>query len=141
MTNPFNDNLAQRAHTCSHGGTATPAEAQCWEDGGDAIFPGETRPARSLINLFMAVRNALIEQRRRRRTYDELMALDDRALADIGMHRSQLPAIVETMYEGSKLRPVDAPALSPHAPIEHARRWVDGHHRQILTRRGLTAVS
>ena len=52
----------------------------------------------SLINVFVAVRNALIDGRRRRRDYDQLMALDDRSLADIGMHRSQLPAIVEAMY-------------------------------------------
>ena len=74
----------------------------------------------SLINVFVAVRNALIDGRRRRRDYDQLMALDDRFLADIGMHRSQLPAIVEAMYRCAALCPVAAPALSPRAAIEHA---------------------
>ena len=48
----------------------------------------------SLMNLFVAVRNALIEQRRCRHTYNELMALDDRSLADIGIHRSQISGLV-----------------------------------------------
>jgi uncharacterized protein YjiS (DUF1127 family) len=49
----------------------------------------------SLINLFVAARNALAARRQRRRAMDDLMALDDRSLADIGIHRSQIPAIVE----------------------------------------------
>ena len=69
----------------------------------------------SLMNLFVAVRNALIEQRRCRHTYNELMALDDRSLADIGMHRSQLPAIVEDMCQGAELHPAAAPTRSPRA--------------------------
>jgi uncharacterized protein YjiS (DUF1127 family) len=49
----------------------------------------------SLITLFVAARSALAKQRERRRAYHELMALDDRSLSDIGLHRSQLPALVE----------------------------------------------
>jgi len=49
----------------------------------------------SLINLFVAARSALARLRQRQRAYDELMALDDRSLADIGIHRSQIPALVE----------------------------------------------
>jgi uncharacterized protein YjiS (DUF1127 family) len=49
----------------------------------------------SLINLFVAARTALARHREQRRAYDELMALDDRALADIGIHRSQIPSLVE----------------------------------------------
>jgi uncharacterized protein YjiS (DUF1127 family) len=49
----------------------------------------------SLINLFVAARNGFAEWRHRARAYDELMALDDRSLADIGIHRSQIPGIVE----------------------------------------------
>ena len=48
----------------------------------------------SLINLFVAARSGFSEWRRRARAYDELMALDDRSLADIGIHRSQIPGIV-----------------------------------------------
>ena len=76
----------------------------------------------SLINLFVAARNAVAERQRRRRAHDELMALDDRSLADIGMHRSQIPAMVEAMYQDAHPRPVNKPALSSRAP-----RLVSGH--------------
>jgi uncharacterized protein YjiS (DUF1127 family) len=49
----------------------------------------------SLINLFIGARNAWQGWRKRRRAFDELMALDDRSLADIGIHRSQIPSLVE----------------------------------------------
>ena len=140
MTNHVNDNLMQIARSSSHDHAATPAETQRLEDSG-VSFRDEPRRAMSLINVFVAVRNALIGGRRRRRDYDQLMALDDRSLADIGMHRSQLPAIVEAMYRCVALCPVAAPALSPRAAIEHAPRWVDGHRPQILRRRELTDVS
>ena len=48
----------------------------------------------SLINLFASARSALAQRRQRQRAYDELMSLDDRSLADIGIHRSQIPALV-----------------------------------------------
>jgi len=76
----------------------------------------------SLINLFVAARNAAAERRRRRRAYDELTALDDRSLADIGIHRSQIPAMVEAMYQSAHADPVEAPALGARAP-----RLVSGH--------------
>src|SRR5207302_11301805 len=90
-----NDNLMQIARPGSRGHAATPSKTQRLEDSGGVSLRDERRPAMSLINGFVAVRNALIDGRRRRRDYDQLMALDDRSLADIGMHRSQLPAIVE----------------------------------------------
>ena len=49
----------------------------------------------SLINLFVEARDALARRRQERRAMDELMALDDRSLADIGIHRSQIPGVVE----------------------------------------------
>jgi uncharacterized protein YjiS (DUF1127 family) len=48
----------------------------------------------SIVNLFIAARQAIADRRRRNRAYAELAALDDRSLADIGVHRSQIPAIV-----------------------------------------------
>jgi uncharacterized protein YjiS (DUF1127 family) len=48
----------------------------------------------SIVNLFIAAREAIADRRRRNRAYAELSALDDRSLADIGVHRSQIPAIV-----------------------------------------------
>lgn len=52
----------------------------------------------SLINLCVTARDAVAAWRRRQRAYAELTALDDRSLADIGIHRSQIPAIVEGMH-------------------------------------------
>ena len=49
----------------------------------------------SLINLLVAARNAATARRQRRRAMEDLMALDDRSLADIGIHRSQIPGVVE----------------------------------------------
>lgn len=48
----------------------------------------------SIVNLFLAARDAIADRRRRNQAYAELSALDDRSLADIGVHRSQIPAIV-----------------------------------------------
>ena len=76
----------------------------------------------SLINVFVATRNALGEWRRRQRAYNELMALDDRSLADIGVHRSQIPAIIEGMHRGVRPVPASAPARST-SPA----RLVTGH--------------
>src|ERR1700687_3027463 len=49
----------------------------------------------SLINLFVAARAARADWGQRQRAYDERMALDDRSLADIGIHRSQIAALVD----------------------------------------------
>ena len=57
----------------------------------------------SLINLFVAARSALARSRQRSRAYDELMALDDRSLADIGIHRTQLAGLVEGIRPAVKL--------------------------------------
>ncbi len=53
----------------------------------------------SLVNLFVAAKSAFANWRQRQRAYSELTALDDRSLADIGIHRSQIPAIVEGFHE------------------------------------------
>jgi len=57
-----------------------------------------------LINLFVAARNAFAAWRGRQRAYDELMALDDRSLADIGIRRSEIPAVVEGFHERTRAR-------------------------------------
>ena len=56
----------------------------------------------SLINMFLSAKAAIANWRDRRRAYDELMALDDRSLADIGLHRSQIPALVEGAFEARR---------------------------------------
>ena len=49
----------------------------------------------SILNLFLSAGHAVAERRRRERAYRELIALDDRSLADIGVNRSQIRALVE----------------------------------------------
>lgn len=53
----------------------------------------------SLVNLAVSARTAFRNWRRRQRAYHELLALDDRSLADIGIHRTQIPAVVEGVHE------------------------------------------
>lgn len=47
----------------------------------------------SLLTLSIAAVSAWVEWRQRRRALIELMALDDRLLADIGLRRTDIPAI------------------------------------------------
>jgi uncharacterized protein YjiS (DUF1127 family) len=68
----------------------------------------------SLINLFVAARSALARWRQRQRAYNELMALDDRSLADIGIHRTQIPALVDGV------RPAVALESEPDAVVASA---------------------
>jgi uncharacterized protein YjiS (DUF1127 family) len=81
-----------------------------------------------LINLFLAARNAFAAWQRRRRAYDELMALDDRSLADIGIRRSEIPAVVEGFHERTRASSTAngaAPGLSPrHALFAVGDRWL-----------------
>ena len=81
-----------------------------------------------LINLFIAARNAFAAWQRRRRAYDELMALDDRSLADIGIRRSEIPAVVEGFHERTRASSTAngaAPALNPsHALFGIGDRWL-----------------
>lgn len=57
----------------------------------------------SIVNMLVAARTAFADRRDRRRAYDELAALDDHSLADIGLHRSQLDGAVERLYESVEL--------------------------------------
>jgi uncharacterized protein YjiS (DUF1127 family) len=54
-----------------------------------------------IVNLLAAAGRALSEWRHKQKAYAELMALDDRSLADIGIRRSEIPAIVEGCHEAS----------------------------------------
>jgi uncharacterized protein YjiS (DUF1127 family) len=49
----------------------------------------------SLLTVFIAATNAWAGWRQRRRAYRELMALDDRLLADIGIRRTDISAIFD----------------------------------------------
>lgn len=69
-----------------------------------------------IVTFLTAAKNALAEWRRKQQAYAELSALDDRSLADIGINRSQIPAIVEGFHEASQ-KPRDRefiPAFSTH---------------------------
>ncbi len=59
----------------------------------------------SLLTVFIATASAWADWRERRSTYAELMALDDRLLADIGLRRTDVPAI---FYEKVRRESVDA---------------------------------
>ncbi len=52
----------------------------------------------SVLNLITSAWEAFADWRRRERAYDELMALDDHSLADIGIRRSEIRAICEGSY-------------------------------------------
>jgi uncharacterized protein YjiS (DUF1127 family) len=57
----------------------------------------------SVVNMLAAARAVFADRRDRRRAYEELAALDDHSLADIGLHRSQLDGTVERLYESVEL--------------------------------------
>jgi uncharacterized protein YjiS (DUF1127 family) len=46
----------------------------------------------ALVNLFRSAGRAVADWRRRQRAYEELMALDDHCLADLGIRRSEINA-------------------------------------------------
>ena len=72
----------------------------------------------SLMNLFVAARTAIARWRQRQRAYGELMALDDRSLADIGIRREEIRAIVDGFHaEAHRAR---APAKAPVPSHRHA---------------------
>jgi uncharacterized protein YjiS (DUF1127 family) len=68
----------------------------------------------SLINLFVAARAAIAGWRQRQRAYGELMSLDDRSLADIGIRREEIRAVVEGYFnDGARRSSAPAPASAP----------------------------
>ena len=72
----------------------------------------------SLINLFAAARSAIANRRQRLRAIDELNALDDRSLADIGLHRSQLRNLVMSFDEAVQVEA--APFAGPTAAFRQS---------------------
>ena len=87
----------------------------------------------SLINLFVASRNAIVRWRHQRRAYDELMALDDRSLSDIGIHRSQIAGLIDgfdSRPAGGRNAAVAASGV-PAFPIHAAQAGLAGGHRWL----------
>jgi uncharacterized protein YjiS (DUF1127 family) len=73
-----------------------------------------------LLNLLASARNAMAEWRRRERAYGQLMALDDRSLADIGIRRSEIASLVHGVHgsawsAGSTRKPQAAENATPEA--------------------------
>ena len=79
----------------------------------------------SLINLFAAARSAIVNRRHRHRAIEELMALDDRSLADIGIHRSQIPHLVLSFEEAVQMEA--APFASRTTSFGHSGGFAAGH--------------
>lgn len=75
-----------------------------------------------IVSLFAAARQAVAEWRRKHQAYAELMALDDRSLADIGIRRSEIPALVEGNHEASRKN-----ADRQFVPGFATRRLAGGH--------------
>ena len=78
----------------------------------------------SLINLFIAARNAWSGWRKRQRAYGELMALDDRSLADIGIHRTQIPGLVMSFEQAAQ---IEAAPFANAAEFGRDGRYAHGH--------------
>ena len=81
-----------------------------------------------IVSLLDAVRHGFAEWRRKQLAYAELMSLDDRSLADIGIRRSDIPAVVEGFHEKAR-RPVEArdPAVAlsaRQAKLAFGGRWL-----------------
>ena len=92
----------------------------------------------SLINLFVAARSALARWRQRHRAYGELMALDDRSLADIGIRRSEIPAVIEGFHEAVEpaaparsAAPALARVLEPALTLSRRQARLAGGHRWL----------
>jgi uncharacterized protein YjiS (DUF1127 family) len=82
----------------------------------------------SIVNMLVAARAALADRRDRNRMHEELAALDDHSLADIGLHRSQLPGMVERLYESLALDAAPTSiqnfARRTEAGLSDAQQWL-----------------
>jgi uncharacterized protein YjiS (DUF1127 family) len=58
-----------------------------------------------LPNAFRKLGTAVIEWRKRERAFGELMALDDRTLADVGIRRSEIPFVLSGAAKRAEERP------------------------------------
>lgn len=67
----------------------------------------------SLINIFASAGRAIADWHRRQRAYEELMALDDHCLADLGIKRSDIAAYLAAGRR--RADPPSAPAIGQEA--------------------------
>jgi len=68
----------------------------------DFLAPAISRLAEGVIRATTSVGEAVIAGHRKRVLYAELMALDDRMLADIGLTRTDIAAVVEGRFVRGK---------------------------------------
>src|SRR5437867_280194 len=66
----------------------------------------------SLINLAVAAVSAWARWRRCRRAHYELTALDDRSLADIGIRRTDIPAIFDEKFRRERVGKTEGAAMA-----------------------------
>jgi uncharacterized protein YjiS (DUF1127 family) len=71
------------------------------------------------LNLFIAAGKAVSAWRRRERAYADLMALDDHALADIGIRRSEIRSILAADRKAARTAP---PAASQQPAVVGRRQ-------------------
>lgn len=76
----------------------------------------------TIINLLLSAGSTFTQWRRREKAYGELMSLDDRSLSDIGVHRSQIPALVEGFYRGGDV----AEPAAPHSQASSRAKLAGG---------------
>jgi uncharacterized protein YjiS (DUF1127 family) len=69
----------------------------------------------SLVNLIVTARSIVADWRRREQAFAELMALDDRALGDIGLHRSEIHAAIDRMSAARAPATAATAAPAPYA--------------------------
>ncbi len=93
------------------------------------------------MKLFRVLNAKVIEPwrqaRRRRRDLCKLRSLDDRLLADIGVRRSDVEAVLYGQMPVDQLRRREGLAATSAAPLastEDARARVGGHERDALSR-------
>ena len=79
----------------------------------------------SLLTIFIAAASAWADWRQRRRAYGELMALDDRLLADIGLRRSDIPAI---FHERACRESLDEEHFDQVAIMAYSAKYASGYY-------------
>jgi uncharacterized protein YjiS (DUF1127 family) len=68
-----------------------------------------------LINFLLSAGRAVADWNRRQRAYEELMALDDHCLADLGIQRSQINAYLAEGRRRDKIAPAGPDRQTPLA--------------------------
>jgi uncharacterized protein YjiS (DUF1127 family) len=109
-------------------------EADRGEAGARAAAPVRRAAVRALRRQLQRAAAAWREYRRRHRLEQELRGLDRRQLADIGLTRGDVPAVIDGSYfrDSSRRR---------HAPAASATAWTDRDPPRIARAVATTAPS